>query len=184
MEWGMREQGEQGEAGAGVFLERGAKFQPVDLTLDSRLPLLPTMEGLWQLTLGWQPDEPQQAQLQQLYAFTLAGNRQFNLTRITEPEEFWEKHLWDSLRGVQRFLQGEGELGVGSWKSGVGGQRSASTPHPSTPSPFKVIDIGTGAGFPGVARGDRPTPLDGHAPGCHAQENYFHRSGACPHGAD
>jgi len=143
----MEQEGEGNTEASGAF-EHGAKFPSVDLMLEPRSPLLPTMEGLWQLTLAWQPDEHQQAQLQQLYAFTLAGNRQFNLTRITEPAEFWEKHLWDSLRGVQRFLQGVGSRasGVGSRESGVT-QASSLTPHTSH---LQVIDIGTGAGFPGL----------------------------------
>jgi 16S rRNA (guanine527-N7)-methyltransferase len=44
--------------------------------------------------------------------------------------EFWEKHLWDSLRGIAPFLQEKDQ--------------------DKTLSAFKVIDIGTGAGFPGI----------------------------------
>lgn len=87
---------------------------------------LPRLDSLWQQTLGWQPDDQQQLQFQQLYQLILEGNRQFNLTRITEPTEFWEKHLWDSLRGVAALSRNEGRR-------------------------QKVIDVGTGAGFPGVA---------------------------------
>ncbi|MFP4008712.1 MAG: 16S rRNA (guanine(527)-N(7))-methyltransferase RsmG, partial [Spirulinaceae cyanobacterium] len=69
----------------------------------------------------------------------LRGNEQLNLTRITDPEAFWEKHLWDSLAGIAPWLTQDG----------------AKT----------VIDIGTGAGFPGlsvaIARPrDRVTLLD------------------------
>jgi 16S rRNA (guanine527-N7)-methyltransferase len=84
---------------------------------------LPEMNDLWQETLNWQPNSQQQAQFQQFYELIVAGNRQLNLTRITEPQEFWEKHLWDSLRGV----------------------------FPQVTQEFqRAIDIGTGAGFPGV----------------------------------
>jgi 16S rRNA (guanine527-N7)-methyltransferase len=86
---------------------------------------LPEMDAVWQQTLNWQPDEKCQAQFQHLYEEILEGNRQLNLTRITIPEEFWEKHLWDSLRGVVPRLQ-------------------------SVITPQQVIDIGTGAGFPGL----------------------------------
>ncbi|HEY9846472.1 MAG TPA: 16S rRNA (guanine(527)-N(7))-methyltransferase RsmG, partial [Candidatus Caenarcaniphilales bacterium] len=51
-------------------------------------------------------------------------NRQLNLTRITDPVEFWEKHLWDSLRGIASLWQSH--------------------------APQRVIDIGTGGGFPGI----------------------------------
>lgn len=89
---------------------------------------LPKMAEIWQKTLNWQPTNLQENQFQQLYQLIIAGNRQINLTRITEPEEFWEKHLWDSLRGIapkQIFIPGIDK-----------GKR--------------IIDIGTGAGFPGL----------------------------------
>ncbi len=89
---------------------------------------LPKMAEIWQNTLNWQPTNFQENQFQQLYQLIIAGNRQINLTRITEPEEFWEKHLWDSLRGIapkQIFIPG-----IDRGK--------------------KIIDIGTGAGFPGL----------------------------------
>ncbi|MBF2027705.1 MAG: 16S rRNA (guanine(527)-N(7))-methyltransferase RsmG [Oscillatoriales cyanobacterium C42_A2020_001] len=92
---------------------------------------LPNMTDLWQKTLHWSPS-PEQAQIfQALYRHILDANRYLNLTRITDPVEFSEKHLWDSLRGIiPRFAH----------------------PIPLTPSPtpFKAIDIGTGAGFPGI----------------------------------
>lgn len=93
-------------------------------------PLLPEM-GLWQ-HLNWQPITKQQYQFQRLYELILVGNRQLNLTRITEPVEFWEKHLWDSLRGIAPFLQ------------------ESENKDKTLNSSFKVIDIGTGAGFPGI----------------------------------
>jgi 16S rRNA (guanine527-N7)-methyltransferase len=121
---------------------------------------LPTMNDLWQPTLGWQPNTLQEAQFQQLYTLILAGNHQFNLTRIIEPTEFWEKHLWDSLVGVRAFLQV-----MESQRSAVSGQQSVVSDRleavsdrleaevaqaPVASKPFKVIDIGTGAGFPGI----------------------------------
>jgi len=87
--------------------------------------VLPGMESRWIDTLGWMPSDRQREIFQHLYERILAGNRRLNLTRITDPEEFWEKHLWDSLRGVVPWLSGE---------------------H----SHLKIIDIGTGAGFPGL----------------------------------
>ncbi|MBK1988618.1 16S rRNA (guanine(527)-N(7))-methyltransferase RsmG [Sphaerospermopsis aphanizomenoides BCCUSP55] len=86
------------------------------------------MVELWKKTLNWQPTNQQQNQFQQLYQLIIEANRNLNLTRITEPEEFWEKHLWDSLRGTapkQEFI-------------------------PVLHEDASVIDIGTGAGFPGV----------------------------------
>lgn len=85
---------------------------------------LPDMSELWQQTINWQPTDRQQAQLQSLYHQVIAANQRLNLTRIVQPEEFWEKHLWDSLRGVGDLIH--------------------------DPAGLKVIDIGTGAGFPGL----------------------------------
>lgn len=87
-------------------------------------PLLPQMLDIWQQTIAWQPTDEQQRQFQRLYELILAGNRQLNLTRITAPVEFWEKHLWDSLRPIIPLLAQESAL--------------------------QIIDVGTGAGFPGV----------------------------------
>ncbi|MBW4417882.1 MAG: 16S rRNA (guanine(527)-N(7))-methyltransferase RsmG [Myxacorys californica WJT36-NPBG1] len=89
---------------------------------DEETPKLPEMLELWQRTLNWQPNPKQQRLFQAFYEAVLAGNRQFNLTRITDPMEFWEKHLWDSLSGIQSL----------------------------NPTASRAIDIGTGAGFPGV----------------------------------
>lgn len=78
----------------------------------------------WQQTLNWLPTERQQAQFQLLYTATIVANHSLNLTRITAPVDFWEKHLWDSLRGVGDLI--------------------------TDTAPLQVIDIGTGAGFPGL----------------------------------
>ena len=143
-------------------LENSGAFSPAnspaipldaDLTVQREAPgglaellMLPQMADIWQQTLNWQPTTEQQQLFQQLYEEILEGNRQLNLTRITEPVEFWEKHLWDSLRGVwSRGLQ-EGGPGYPLWVpiqelDGKGEIEAQS---------LKVIDIGTGAGFPGL----------------------------------
>lgn len=88
---------------------------------------------LWLQTLGWSPNDLQQQQFQQLYQEILQGNQQLNLTRITEPQEFLEKHLWDSLRGIFPRLGPSSQL-----------DSPLDSPPPS------LIDIGSGAGFPGL----------------------------------
>ncbi|KAB8317004.1 16S rRNA (guanine(527)-N(7))-methyltransferase RsmG [Tolypothrix campylonemoides VB511288] len=129
------------------------------------------MANIWQQTLNWTPTVQQQVQFQQLYEFILEGNRQFNLTRITDPQEFWEKHLWDSLRGIAPLLR-DGEAGEGiNSKFKIQNSKlevspsepsepslphslTPSLPHSLTPSSsptsLSFIDIGTGAGFPGI----------------------------------
>lgn len=84
---------------------------------------LPDRADLWQSTMNWSPSEEQRSRFQAFYELILQGNQQQNLTRITEPADFWEKHLWDSLRGVFPKV---------------------------TLSRLSAIDIGTGAGFPGI----------------------------------
>lgn len=91
--------------------------------------MLPTMTQIWQQTLNWQPNLEQQQLFQQLYQGILEGNQKLNLTRITEPTDFWEKHLWDSLRGVLTPMMEVNNVAE---------------------SPLNMIDIGTGAGFPGL----------------------------------
>jgi 16S rRNA (guanine527-N7)-methyltransferase len=97
--------------------------------------LLPQMNELWQQTLSWQPTDEQQQQFQRLYELIIEGNKQLNLTRITEPLDFWEKHLWDSLSGVSPMLSPNNIGKIDGF---------------SLAAKQKVIDIGTGAGFPGL----------------------------------
>ncbi|MGF1567557.1 MAG: 16S rRNA (guanine(527)-N(7))-methyltransferase RsmG [Nodosilinea sp.] len=89
---------------------------------------LPTHPQAWLTTLQWQPDTDQQRAFQTLYEVILATNQQVNLTRITAPDDFWEKHLWDSLQGISPWLADAAQ---------------ADTHR-------RVIDIGTGGGFPGL----------------------------------
>ncbi len=91
---------------------------------------LPLQAELWEGTLSWCPDSQQWGQFWALYEGIVAGNRTLNLTRLTTPTEFLEKHLWDSLCGLWPWL---------------------------TPAPpgwvrpvTRVIDVGTGGGFPGL----------------------------------
>lgn len=70
------------------------------------------------------PLTPQQEELfGLLYDCVIAGNERLNLTRITTRENFWEKHLWDSLWGIAPYFSAHA---------------------------LNVIDIGSGAGFPGL----------------------------------
>lgn len=96
-------------------------------TKQEGITTLPEYVDLWQTTLAWQPTPSQQSNFQQLYREIVQGNQQFNLTRITQPHEFWEKHLWDSLSGIAPWLTAGRDA-----------------------TPQRVVDIGTGAGFPGI----------------------------------
>jgi len=67
--------------------------------------------------------EDQKNQLTQFSTFVLKWNQQLNLTAITDPKEFWIKHIYDSLTCLPLICAG---------------------------NDLSVIDIGTGAGFPGI----------------------------------
>ncbi|GAB4218511.1 MAG: 16S rRNA (guanine(527)-N(7))-methyltransferase RsmG [Synechococcales cyanobacterium] len=82
----------------------------------------------WQETLDWQPSSEVLVRFQQLHERVILGNQQQNLTRLTDAADFWEKHLWDSLRGLHS----------GATLSALGTQTAS------------LIDLGTGAGFPGI----------------------------------
>jgi 16S rRNA (guanine527-N7)-methyltransferase len=101
--------------------------------------VLPYPALLWQSTLGWQPTTAQQQTFQQLYETLVVVNQQINLTRITTPEDFWEKHLWDSLQGIAPWLTGDVKP-----NPELGSQERVAS------ESFNVIDIGTGGGFPGL----------------------------------
>ncbi|MGK7902155.1 MAG: 16S rRNA (guanine(527)-N(7))-methyltransferase RsmG [Hormoscilla sp.] len=133
--------------------------------------VLPQMTDVWQQTLHWQPTATQQQLFQSLYQLILTGNTKLNLTRITDPIAFWEKHLWDSLRPMAPLLTDDAETphnGCGQNPLIVlGPDQSSDPPKPplkrgaSGSPPFRkggfggdrnarMIDIGTGAGFPGL----------------------------------
>ncbi len=76
---------------------------------------------------NWQPEEKHLQQFQQLYAQIILKNKSSNLTGITEPQDFLEKHIWDAIAGISplEILGQEDEMKT-------------------------AIDIGTGGGFPGI----------------------------------
>ncbi|MFN9175581.1 MAG: 16S rRNA (guanine(527)-N(7))-methyltransferase RsmG [Synechocystis sp.] len=80
----------------------------------------------WPPGLDWQPTPDQITAFSRLYEGILSGNQRLNLTRITTPIDFLEKHLWDSLAGI------------------------LLSPSCRQLSTVNAIDIGTGGGFPGL----------------------------------
>jgi 16S rRNA (guanine527-N7)-methyltransferase len=93
------------------------------------MPELPNYPDLWLETLQWQPSEAILLRFQQLYDSILEGNQRLNLTRITTPDDFWEKHLWDSLAGLHWLRREKADF---------------------LSQPLALIDVGTGPGFPGL----------------------------------
>lgn len=113
---------------------------------------LPTHLDLWQQTLSWQPTPEQQALFQALYEQILDGNQRLNLTRLTEPEEFWEKHLWDSISGLAPWLAEEDAPEEESKTEDAEAEEDG---------PVRIVDIGTGGGFPGIPAAIALTPITG-----------------------
>lgn len=72
---------------------------------------------------GFSLTSQQLNQLEKYYQLLISWNEKMNLTAITEPEEVAVKHMVDSLLGYDA-----------NW----------------FPQKAKVIDVGTGAGFPGL----------------------------------
>ena len=73
--------------------------------------------------MGWKVSAAQADQFQTYMELLLEWNEKMNLTAITQPEEVVEKHFLDSLTLL-------------AW--------------PKLKQGAKVIDVGTGAGFPGI----------------------------------
>lgn len=71
--------------------------------------------------MGMNLSERQLEQLQLYYELLVKGNERMNLTAITEPEEVARRHFLDSMAGAAVLKAGA-----------------------------SVIDVGTGAGFPGL----------------------------------
>ena len=80
---------------------------------------------LW-TALGWEPSPEQLLDLIRLQELLRQWNRQLNLTRLVEGEDYWINQVFDSLWPLQRELQ-------------------------SPDQPRSGIDVGTGGGFPGLA---------------------------------
>ena len=77
--------------------------------------------------LGWQPDADQIRQFEQLRQDLCQWNSRLNLTRLVEGDDYWIAQVFDSLWPWLPLL------------------RATDSPAP------RLIDVGTGGGFPGLA---------------------------------
>lgn len=73
--------------------------------------------------VGFELSDTQLSQFEQYYELLIDWNNKINLTRITEPQEVAVKHFADSLTLLNYY---------------------------DIPEKAKIIDVGTGAGFPGI----------------------------------
>ncbi len=79
----------------------------------------------WEV-IGWEPSEAQTAQFLELQKLLIHFNKEVNLTRLLNGDEYWISQVFDSLWPLKDELR-------------------------SPKQPRKCIDIGTGCGFPGLA---------------------------------
>lgn len=116
------------------------KWQPwQDLQISQKL-----LEGAE--AMGISLNETQLAQFETYASMLVEWNEKFNLTSITKPEEILEKHFLDSLTGgfVLQDLVNENQ------PDGDGEDTDNASGSTGTKEPVTLIDIGTGAGFPGI----------------------------------
>jgi len=78
--------------------------------------------------LGWQPQPQQLQQLEALQEQLRQWNSRLNLTRLVEGDDYWIAQVFDSLWPLLPLLQS-----------------------PAAQEPLRLIDVGTGGGFPGLA---------------------------------
>ncbi|HYP04180.1 MAG TPA: 16S rRNA (guanine(527)-N(7))-methyltransferase RsmG, partial [Cyanobium sp.] len=100
----------------------------------ARLPPSPESKqspwaGLWP-SLGWEPLEAQLEQLVALQELLRHWNGRVNLTRLVEGDDYWISQVYDSLWPLADLLRAERE---------------------GRAQPLRLIDVGTGGGFPGLA---------------------------------
>ena len=95
----------------------------MDKDIDIALPEMEANMLTCELLLSVMPqlDEEQTARFITYYEMLVDRNRRVNLTRITSPNEVAEKHFADSVLGAKLIPEGA-----------------------------RVVDVGTGAGFPGI----------------------------------
>jgi 16S rRNA (guanine527-N7)-methyltransferase len=96
--------------------------------MPSDLPEQPDPD-LWR-QLGWRPDRTQLDQLLRLQELLRQWNTRLNLTRLVEGEDYWIAQVFDSLWPHLDLLA-------------TGGEREGR--------PLRLIDVGSGGGFPGLA---------------------------------
>ncbi|MFN9629116.1 MAG: 16S rRNA (guanine(527)-N(7))-methyltransferase RsmG [Cyanobacteriota bacterium] len=90
------------------------------------MPMVDPLARVWE-PLGWQPDADQIRQFEQLRQALCQWNSRLNLTRLVEGDDYWIAQVFDSLWPWLPLLTA-----------------------PDPPSP-RLIDVGTGGGFPGLA---------------------------------
>ena len=124
----------------------------------------PPDAGLWQ-ALGWQPQPRQLQQLCQLQQLLRSWNQRLNLTRLVEGDDYWIAQVFDSLWPLVPLLNAQdgapappapdepaAQTDEGATEATAGSASGAvCIAAPAAGSGLRIIDVGTGGGFPGLA---------------------------------
>jgi 16S rRNA (guanine527-N7)-methyltransferase len=124
----------------------------------------PPDAALWQ-ALGWQPQPRQLQQLCQLQQLLRSWNQRLNLTRLVEGDDYWIAQVFDSLWPLVPLLHAQegapappapdepASQTEGSATEEAAGSASGAgfIVAPAAGSGLRIIDVGTGGGFPGLA---------------------------------
>jgi 16S rRNA (guanine527-N7)-methyltransferase len=105
---------------------------------------LPLRQGLD--ALGLSLDERQQNQLLSYMDLMGKWTRVYNLTAVRDPQEMLTHHLLDSLSVVMPLQRQLEALQAGHFGNSQGGHQDP----PVAPRPVTLLDVGSGAGLPGV----------------------------------
>ena len=104
---------------------------------------LPLRQGLD--ALGLSLDERQQNQLLSYMDLMGKWTRVYNLTAVRDPQEMLTHHLLDSLSVVMPLQRQLAALQAELFGNSQGGHQD-----PVAPRPVTLLDVGSGAGLPGV----------------------------------
>ncbi|WP_295237617.1 16S rRNA (guanine(527)-N(7))-methyltransferase RsmG [Veillonella sp.] len=107
--------------------------------------------------VGIEATAKQLEQFTTYYEMLIETNKSLNLTAITEPHEVAVKHFVDSLTAlddIQGVVTEDGKVKAVKAVNGVNGVNEEGITLSTEPVVFKVgaklLDLGTGAGFPGI----------------------------------
>ena len=108
-------------------------------------PLLPALQkGLQDLGLSLSDD--QQAQLLAYMDLIAKWTKVYNLTAVRDANEMLTHHLLDSLAVIAPLRRELAKLAVPDLAASGDGASTLAVTHPK----FKLLDVGSGAGLPGI----------------------------------
>jgi 16S rRNA (guanine527-N7)-methyltransferase len=127
-------------------------------------PGQPPVAALWQ-ELGWQPQPRQLQQLCHLQQLLRTWNQRLNLTRLVEGDDYWIAQVFDSLWPLVPMLNAQEGAPAPPAPDDTASQPQVSAPEatagsacgggviaaPAAGTGLRIIDVGTGGGFPGLA---------------------------------